>query len=308
MIFRVTEILNYKRCRRMWDFSSESRQGLAKLVPSAAFNLGTAVHRGLEGWLRGEEPVAAYSKECADTQDKINTIWHRRTGTDIPDSKLAPLLDTVILGAAMMQNYVKRWGAPLPDNYISIKPEQRVMVPIPNTDHFLSGKMDGILGDAHGRLFVLDHKTYNARPKKDVIEKAEQFIAYVWMLTKLAPEFNMEVAGLAYDGLWKRAEPPSKVDNRIGTLEDLFLRFLTIPSEEEIEEYENELTVVATEMGSNPYITHHRTTTGSCEWGCSHNELCYATSRGEDTQHILDTDYTVGDKELLTLLQDQYGE
>lgn len=307
-IFRVTEILSYKRCRRMWDFSSESRMGLAKLVPSAAFNLGTAVHRGLEGWLQGSDPVAAYMQECAETQDKINKIYFSRTGKDIPDADLAPLLDTVELGAKMMQNYVRRWESPLPLEYISIKPEQRVMVPIPNTPHFLSGKMDGILGDKHGRLFVLDHKTYKTRPRIEVIEKAEQFLAYIWMLTKLAPDFEMEVAGLAYDGLWKRADIPTKVDNRPGRLEDLFIRTLIQPSQEEIDEYEVELTHVANEMADNPFITHHRTTNGSCEWGCSHNELCYATSRKEDTDHIIETEYIQGDRELLTLLQDQSSE
>lgn len=305
-IFRVTEILSYKRCHRKWHFSSENRLGLAKLVPSAAFNLGTAIHTGLEKWIQGEDPVSAYLTACANTQHKIETIYQKLNGSSISDQELAPLLDTVRLGTAMMTNYREHWKSPLPPNYISVKPEQRIMVPIPNTPHFLSGKMDGILGDEHGRLFVLDHKSYKNRPKREIIQRAEQFIAYVWMLTQIAPDLNMEVAGLAYDGLWKREVPPGVVDGKKGVLADLFHRFLIIPSQEEIEEYGKELTHIANEM-ANPdsFITHHRTTDGSCTWGCSYDDLCIATSRGEDTQYTMDSDFIRSESELINLLAEQ---
>jgi hypothetical protein len=65
-IFRLstTERSEFKECRRRWDLSSYSRQGLEPKKPAYALSFGTAIHYGLEQYyaamIVGKEVSAAY--------------------------------------------------------------------------------------------------------------------------------------------------------------------------------------------------------------------------------------------------------
>lgn len=316
MIIRVTgDLITWLRCKRkqrLGGSPSAGAYGYAKIVPQAAFNLGTAIHHGLEEWAKGNAPIPAYSMFCADVERRMSVIYKHQNGVAISNAELEPMLTDVGLGVHMLSNYENFWKTPLPPDFVSIAPEQRVTVPIPGTEHFLTGKMDGILVDKHNRLFVLDHKTFKNRPRKEIVERSTQFIAYIWILQQLAEQnqWDMPVEGLAYNGLWKRAEVPTKVDNRKGTMADLFPRFLVTPSADEIAEFAEELPHIANEIADKTrFVTHHRTTDGSCEWGCSFNELCFAMSRRENTDHILQTDFIrTGEDKIAELLAEPEDE
>lgn len=162
--------------------------------------------------------------------------------------------------------------------------------------HRLGGKLDGVLRERRtGRLFVMEHKSYGQRPREDVLFTQDQFLGYHWILLQLAEGMGLQasdVAGVAYDGLWKRATVPKVVDGHKGSLEDLFCRRLITRPVQELIEYEEELALDVLEMAGNPRITKNRTADGSCFWGCSDNNLCLAMSRGEDYQYILRSNYT----------------
>src|SRR5262245_40573735 len=162
--------------------------------------------------------------------------------------------------------------------------------------HRLEGRLDGVLRELRsGRLYVLEHKTYGQRPREEVLFSNAQFLTYHWMLLQLVESMGFsrtDVAGVAYDGLWKRASPPKVVDGHKGTLQDLFCRRLITRPVQEMIEFEDLLRLEVTEMANNPPIYHNRTADGSCFWGCNDNQLCLAMSRGEDYAYMLRSQYT----------------
>jgi hypothetical protein len=246
-------------------------------------------------------------------------VYERQVGAKMDSGELAPLMESVTQGRCMMDNYQERWGQPIPDGFEVISTEQRVMVAVPGTEHqlewvwdneaqtcvkryyddtrfhYLEGRLDGIIREKKsGRLFVLEHKSYGQRPREDVLFAQDQFLAYHWLLLSIVSDLGYapeNVAGVAYDGLWKRAAPPKTVDGHKGTLHDLFCRRLITRPVQELVEFENELAMELREMAGNPAMTKNRTSDGSCFWGCSDNELCLSMSRGEDVDYKLRSGY-----------------
>lgn len=349
MIVSVTERPVYKRCRRQWLVNSRNRWGMTKIVAPTPLALGTLVHDTLGIWLdmhkqyqtTGDKDfllpkggLAQLFIQYADkTINEAKDVYRQQVGAPMDESELAPLMQSVTMGHAMMLNYQERWQQPVPQGFEIWATEMHCAVPIPGTEHteewlweyaadpaespdmqyvpgtgwivhkqydtpqlhFLQGRLDGILRETRtGRFFVLEHKTYGQRPREDVLFANDQFLAYHWMLLQIASDLGLDpamVAGVAYDGLWKRAAPPKVVDGHPGTMQDLFCRRLVTRPVQELVEFENMLAMEVTEMASNPYIYHNRTGDGSCFWHCNDNQLCLAMSRGEDYQWLLRSQY-----------------
>lgn len=311
MIVSVTETGGeYMRCRRRWDLGSRNRQGLTRIVAGDALSLGTLIHAALADWLihpdlRLKDIFTYRANESVET---AKSIYTQQVGARPADSELHSLYEATIMGQAMMENYQEHWRTPLPPGFELVSPEQRVQVPIPGTEHtsewiydpetdkvkfvryedirfhYLEGRLDGVIREIEGpkKLYVLEHKTYSSRPSESSLLMNDQFTGYHYMLERL--ELG-SVAGIAYDGLWKRAAPPKKVDNRAGILSDLFIRIKLPRSPLEVTEYEAMLRDKVFEMANNPAIYKNRTWDGSCNW-CDYEKLCTAMTLGEDTEYI----------------------
>lgn len=292
MIFSVTERQEYKRCRRKWDLGSRNRQGLTRNVPSMALGLGTLVHTALENWAKTPDTslVDHFGKAAEIKIEEAKLHYYERVGTRPSDSEVGPLLDALVLGRSMMINYQAYWKTLMPADFELIATEQRIQVLIPGTEHYLEGKLDMLMRNKKtSRIYVRDYKTYSSRPVEEDLFHDDQFIAYIWIANQLG--FG-QVAGLAYDGLWKRAAVPKKVDNRVGQMSDLFTRIRIERPIDEVIEFERMVVLEVNEMASNPPIYMNRVTwNGSCRWGCDYNKLCYAMSRGEDTDYMRHTAY-----------------
>ncbi|HSW91609.1 MAG TPA: PD-(D/E)XK nuclease family protein [Candidatus Saccharimonadales bacterium] len=311
MIVSITERPEYKRCRRKWNLGSRNRENLTPIIPATALSLGTYVHAALAAWMQDQsKPAKHYFLQTASiARAQAIKTYYQQVGAVISDSEVNRIDDAIVMGAFMCENYEKHWTAPLPPDFTVVTQEQRVLVPIPNTEHteewiydrlkkeavlvkydtprlhYVSGKFDGVIEDSRGRLYVLERKTYNQRPREEVLRSNDQFLGYTWMLKQLG--LPGRVAGVAYDGLWKRDHVPTKVDGRNGKLSDLFIRMRIERPPEELAEFEQELAWEVMEMASNPHITKHRTSDGSCFWGCDYEKLCAAMSRGEDVDYVI---------------------
>lgn len=251
-----------------------------------------------------------YMRVCARMVSEAQAAYRARNGAEMGDAELGPFMDVVLLGRAMMNNYQEHHRSPLPPGFTLVAPEQDIVLDIPNTEHTeewvwdeyegltggmklvrydtprfhqVGGRLDAIIKDEQGWLYAPDHKTYSSRSKEEVLRYNDQFTGYTYMLGRL----NLgKVAGVAYDGMWKREKPPKG-----STLPDLFTRLLIKPSPHELKEFEQHLAWEAMEMASNPHITKDRRWDGSCQWGCAFDQLCLATMRGEDTKYVLNTAY-----------------
>lgn len=250
--------------------------------------------------------------------------YQRATGTLPTLEELAPLDDAITLGTAMMSNYQEYYKQPLPEHLRFCSPEQEMLLPIPGTEHdcprcdgkgilydrfglvdessctgcngagtiyhYLKARLDGLAQDVAGNLYVVENKTYDKRPDLNLLEANDQFIGYVWCAQQFAAQLpgNPPVVGIAYNGLWKRATPPTRPKKL--ELSDLFVRTIITPSQDEVDEYGEELARTVMEMANDPYIYKNRVWQGC--WDCSFEHLCRTQSQKGDVELILNTQFT----------------
>lgn len=321
MIISVTERGTFKRCRKLWDYTSTNRRGLAPLRVSTALSLGGLVHRAHELSLLNEDEDKTIDtitlEAAAEKLKELKVNYKKAVGVEPHDEELSGFTDQAVLAIEMMGNYIEKWGPGAPEGMTLIAPEQTILVPIPGTAHEhiienhdwsfcaegvdgyfyhqLEGTLDGLLRDEGGRLWILEHKTYENHPNREDLDMNDQFLAYIWLLEQLQIG---PVAGVLYDGMWKRPRQGARKER---TLEELFDRHLLTRSRDELEEFGRELALEAQEM-SNPDLFIYRNRPFSGCWDCkAFRDLCVAEMRGEDVEFTLRTRYVSRkDKEWLT--------
>lgn len=288
MIFSVTERAEFKRCRRKWSYSSFNRQHITRIVPKRALSLGTLVHKALATWLDIPTGNLAniFTRYAAESLDEARASYRKNIGAEISDAELDPLYEAIHTGVKMMQNYQERYHTPLPDNFRLLSPEQTVLVPIPGTQHQLEGRFDALIEDEHGRIHILEHKTYSQRPRQDHLQMNDQFLGYLWILKQAFGQNG----GLAYDGMWTRTTPPKN-----GTEEDLFTRVILYRPDVELEEFETFLRYEVAEMANPDTPLYINRNWMGC-FDCMYDPLCTAQSRGEDTEYVRSTMFTIRER------------
>lgn len=244
------------------------------------------IHQTLAEWSSDPEihPDLQFLGNAVVELESLKKEYRARVEADISDEELEPWYEAVGQGEKLIKNYAEFYGRPLPENFELIEPEQTVLISIPGIDAKLEGTFDALLRDTrNGLLYVLERKTYKSRPNEKGLQSNDQFLAYIWLASKLGLG---EVAGIAYDGMWKR-EPTSK-----RALSELFLRKLLIRPPEEVQEFEKFLTFEARDMISfagkhlarSPAIYLNRRWEGC--YDCQFEKLCTAESRGEDSEYV----------------------
>lgn len=292
MIFRVSERGTFKRCRRRWDYSSPHRQNLTSVGSPVYLTFGTMIHSTLERWAEHpeEDLVELFMHSAANAVYEMKTRYLRVVGTLPSEEEVGVVYDHVELGRSMMGAYVEKWGSAVPHGYKMVQSEQKFLINIPDTwdveegkPHQLQGTLDGLLQhEKSGHLFILERKTYGARPRLSVLDHNDQFLSYMWAIQQL--QKGQPCDGLVYDGLWKR-----KLEGK-RKLDDLFFRTVLTRPQAEIDEYGRLLTLEANEMAGDPAIYINRQWLGCFD--CPFDKLCAAESRGQDFDYIKRTFYT----------------
>ncbi len=187
----------FRRCRREEHF----RYRLGRATPAtAAMEFGTLIHKGLETWWTcRREPVGAQF-------DLDNAIAEMRRVPGVDPYDLAK-------AEALLIGYDARWGG---ERYEVLAVEVEFRAELPGALPFaapqrLGGKLDVLVRDAAGRVFIVEHKTssedistgssYWARLRLD---------GQVSMYYLGAAALGYEVEGVIYDVLAKPGEKPLK--------------------------------------------------------------------------------------------------
>ena len=292
MIISVTEREEFKRCRRRWDYSSNNRQGLQPITPGVSLSLGTLIHAALADWTiecynvnsgvrtvsTPPDLVAIFMRRGNEAIDTAKANYQKNVGLAPSDSELASLYESIELGMAMMKNYQDQWTWPFATRWSLYGTEQEFIIRIPGTDHYLKGKLDGVVVDHNDRLWVVEHKTYSMRPRQQVLDNNNQFLAYLWLLKQYVP--NEKIGGIAYDGMWKKAKP-----SKNEPLESLFCRILLTRSDYELAEFARNLYFEVMDMAVDPSVYYNRRWEGC--YDCPYEKLCTATSKGDDVDYAL---------------------
>lgn len=283
-----------------------------------------------DGWtLGGAKLPILFNVHTAQKIHNIEQKYLARVGVRPNTSELASLYTANELGEAMMTNYEAYHGSALPKHMKFVSPEQEVMVPVKGTEHkcpicdgkkfiintaihariecpncqgtgielhYLKGTLDALVMDTKDRLFIIEHKTYGARPNEASLKKNWQFTAYIWMLHEL----NMgRVGGLAYDGMWKRPAPPKGK-----TMDDLFLRHIEYRNKAQLDKFAYHLPSKLNAMAAIPQVaisSDHPDLYTTVPWkgcfDCTVRDLCDSMERGENAQHVIDTSYEPREKD-----------
>ena len=323
MIITVTERGSFRRCHRLWDYTSFNRQALTGVLTRPVFAIGTLVHATLADWTENPDcnVEESFIKHSHEMMDLVESNYLKAVGAAISNVEKAPYLDNMNMGYTMINNYIERWGAPLPPGFTLIQPEQQCLIDIPGMpdnwvcknckhrwfverneapptyclacgrDDFLidreraqlEGTLDGFVMDANRKMYVLERKTYGQRPRLDVLQMNDQFLAYTWILTQLFPGYA--IGGILYDGLYKKDVGGRKPHVR--TLEDLFIRHTFTRTPHELEEFEENIGAEYRDMinAHGDIMYPNRNWMGCID--CGMIKLCNAQSRGDDDYELI---------------------
>lgn len=315
-VVTVTELMTYKRCRQLWNFVYRER--ITPRMESSFFYIGRLVHQTLAEWtLHPEADIEElFMTVLQGEMEDLKARYKDAVGAGMSDEEMEAKLEDTKLPMEMVVNYANYWKTPLPDGYRIIMPEQTCLVDIPDTLHWrcknnhvnqndlvndivickicnepvelismqLEGTLDGLVEDViTHRLYILERKTYSSRPQDNILQNAEQFVMYCWIIRTLFPDYV--IGGVLYDGLWKRSVPPrGKVEA------DLFYRDLLLKSDYELDKAEENLTKVAKEILVGPAIYPTRVWQG-CFDDRDYDRICSAIMKGEDVDAIREEYY-----------------
>jgi len=329
----TTERQEFKRCRRRWDYSSFSRQSIEPKRPATALWFGTGIHYALAEYYEKElDPGTAFEKWANEGIEAI-----RESQKGLWDDQLKELEDIRQLGVDMLDGYVT-WAS-LADfkegtgfkEVLLVEREFQVPIrdaegnPLRFTDGagqiwecHLVGRLDMIVQDFDGRLWVLDHKTSKDKLDPEILIMDDQMTIYLWAAQQI---FGVPFEGCYYNVLRKKVPrvPPVLKSGGLSQAKDIdttyevymqaiednglnpddyhkILDILqnkpnTFYQREKVRRNQHEIVIAgallvgeAVDMLNAPYI--YPNPTWDCKWDCDYKELCLATNRNDDVEWL----------------------
>lgn len=245
-IIRTSDRMQFKECRRAWDFGSKIRQNLSLAKAPIYLDFGTAIHAALQvyydpaRWLEDRhvvqaEAIIAFHFSMNEQRD----AYLKHVGKDHLDGDmLEEYVRHMEMGRGMLHNYFA-W-APNNDRFHPVYAEIEFEVPVPCQLEFVwqlpegfksidghlyklapnavdwwpvvyQGRIDLIVEDEYGELWIWDHKTAG-QMREDVImhlEMDEQTGSYCWAIQE---QLGVKIAGVLYNELYKGVPEPPKMN------------------------------------------------------------------------------------------------
>jgi hypothetical protein len=349
----TSDRLSFKGCRERWNFLSDIRMGYKPIETPRPFEFGSAFHSAMQWrynpptWHLRKTPhllegsIQAFRNSMADSKKRYLRLKQMEALDPEDQEKYLVDLD---LGEGMLRHYFEWVELKGFDDYITpIGVEIGFSVPIfdsleeqddllPHMRGFVivyRGRIDLIVIDQDGRLWILDHKTASRfRDNLGHLEMDEQLGSYNWGFER---QTGRAVAGNIYSEVYKAYPvPPTEnstvrlgrrfsVNKNQATSYEVYKQHL-IANNEPLELYEDFLNYLKLE--AHPYVRRtqvHRSQTElrllherikaetldmfdpglriyphpgpfKCEW-CPMRPPCLAKMEGQDFQWILDTNY-----------------
>jgi hypothetical protein len=207
ILISITEISDYLRCRRAWNYGSPMGMGLTqKGSPATALHIGTGVHYGIEQQIAGKDPLEAVAQWCEDHIAKTLLEYQERVGTRMSTMEVNKLEESHALIRGMVKHYFERYGDnPIgPLKYLAAEFTFQIPTGIHTKEGreiILVGTIDGVAEDDNSRIVVVERKTYSIKTDLKTLQFDHQQLGYVACLQHLIKE---PVNGCLYDGLNKK--------------------------------------------------------------------------------------------------------
>lgn len=213
--FSVSDIGTFLSCREKWDLSSPNRQSLRhRATPRMYLTQGTALHAAIEEQARSSLGYASVGPLAAADdflkQERLARVDQikRETGYDPWPTEMKEWDEKADLTRALAKQYFDHYGYenPLADQgmeYIAVEVPFKIdisdLVGVPSA--FFVGTFDGIAKDEQDNLWLVENKSYTAKPDLKDLRVHFQTTGYAvaWELLTGLP-----LVGALYNGIAKK--------------------------------------------------------------------------------------------------------
>lgn len=326
MNIRGSEVQDFLRCRKRWDY--RWNQKLMSKKKNDKLFFGTLFHLYLENYYKTKNHESAKAIMMEEYYKGFDSL----ESEEDMEEKLSTIAD----------NYYEHWNQDF-SKYDVVATELQFVIPLSDGKNF-TGTIDLVVRDEDNNLWFFDHKTTNMIDKYEknaVMDR--QINRYWWALNQLAigngyvvnedyknielekvygfiyniilKDFpvspkQLKSGGLSKDKSQKTTyakylEEIRRLQLPIDEYEDIlthlnsqqdrfFKRVVVQRSDAEIDATISEMKLVIADMFSPPI---YRNITTDCSWDCQHKDLCLAEIDGSDATWLRDELYEKGEKE-----------
>ena len=199
----ISDIRQFRQCRRAWDWGSRFRRNLEPAVPYPPFYTGRLIHSALEHYYRDGTPLL--DTLTAELKGAATNLWPQEVLTF--DEQEA-LMHNILLHYDMWIALDKKMYSDANLEFISLEREFRVPLPTPSGRRakglMLGGRFDGIVRHkGTGEYWIWETKT--TRSIKELVSSLahdEQCGVYMYAASKA---LGVPVVGVLYNIIRKKA-------------------------------------------------------------------------------------------------------
>lgn len=213
--FSVSDIMTFLTCREKWDISSPNRQSIRHIAtPRMYLTTGTALHNAIEAQEKFAAGYTALSPIAAaedylqqERLAKVEAIT-KETGAPPWFNEMEKWDEDAAFAKALIKQYFENYGVenPLADQglrYIATEVPFKIDISqlVGIEDAWFVGTFDGIAADENEGLWLVENKSYSAKPDLQDLMVHFQTTGYAvaWeMLTGVA------LTGALYNGVAKK--------------------------------------------------------------------------------------------------------
>ena len=200
-VIRTSDRVKYRKCRQLWDFSSDIRMGYKPVKEIEALEFGTAIHAGLEAWYNSfsfpyEVKYAVMLKAFIETVNSQLRELEDNPHFTVDSETEQEFEERRVLGTGML-NYYADYSMKN-DSFEVVDVEYEFQIPLFDSVVY-EGKIDLIVRDSHGEIYLIDHKTAGRLGGTGWLDVDTQISSYCWALW----EEGYNVAGFTYNQLFK---------------------------------------------------------------------------------------------------------
>ena len=206
----VSDITNFLKCRRAWNWSSAIRDNLEAAKPYAPFYVGRAIHYCIEENILHKTPYE-------DSLDAF-VLNERNQMGGVPADEIFALEENLDLVSGMLRHYDLTWGTESNQTFandkmefLNVELEFTVPLGIPGReDIVLSGRFDGVFQHLPSRTFWL-WETKTTRSITELLNGLAnnlQNYIYLWAMKQMD---YLPVRGMLYNILRKAAPTEPKL-------------------------------------------------------------------------------------------------
>lgn len=222
----VTDMQDFQRCRRSWDFQSVNRQGKRHKVNKVrALGIGSAVHKGIEGlYATGltSKAIEAAGEYFDVAHDERVAEYTERHGYAPSQDEFVDFWEDASLALGMVKQYAENYGSQPLDSeglkHVASEVTFKIYLGIFNSrEVFFVGTWDDIaVHEETGTPYLVERKTYSQPVDSKDLQHLNQFVSYAWAFEVVT---GQKLQGILYDGLAKRliSMPKLRKDGSLST-------------------------------------------------------------------------------------------